>query len=93
MQTQIVDDNASDPSSVIILDDQEVSSIPTVGIVASLGFPSITRIAFGEPNKKRLRRCSSRFQEEAPDSANVDDMETYFQERTKKTVMKASICA
>ena len=38
MQTQFIVYNASDPSSVIILDDQEVSSIPTVGIVASLGF-------------------------------------------------------
>ena len=91
MQTQIVDDNASDPSSVIILDDQEVSSIPTVGIVASLGFPSITRIAFGEPEQKAFKEVFfSYLQEEAPDScANVDDMETYLQERTKKTGTKA----
>ena len=91
MQTQIVDDNASDPSSVIILDDQEVSSIPAVGIVASLGFPSITRIAFGEPEQKAFKEVFfSYLQEEAPDScANVDDMETYLQERTKKTGTKA----
>jgi hypothetical protein len=85
------DDNASDPSSLITLDDQEVSNIPTSGVVASLGFPSITRIAFGEPEQKAFKEVFFAYlQEQAPDScASADDMETYVQERTKKTGTKA----
>lgn len=85
------DENASDPSSLITLDDQEVTNIPRTGVVASLGFPSITRIAFGEPEQKALKEVFFAYlREQAPDScANVDDMETYVQERTKKTGTKA----
>ena len=85
------DDNASDPSSLITLDDQEVSNIPTSGVVASLGFPSITRIAFGEPEQKAFKGVFFAYlREQAPDScASADDMETYVQERTKKTGTKA----
>jgi len=85
------DENASDPSSLITLDDQEVKNIPRTGVVASLGFPSITRIAFGEPEQKAFKEVFFAYlREQAPDScANVDDMETYVQERTKKTGTKA----
>ena len=85
------DENASDPSSLITLDDQEVTNIPKTGVVASLGFPSITRIAFGEPEQKAFKEVFFAYlREQAPDScANVDDMETYVQERTKKTGTKA----
>ena len=85
------DDNASDPSSLITLDDQEVSNVPTSGVVASLGFPGITRIAFGEPEQKAFKGVFFAYlQEQAPDScASADDMETYVQERTKKTGTKA----
>ena len=84
------DDNASDPSSLITLDDQEVKNVPRTGVVASLGFPSITRIAFGEPEQKAFKEVFFAYlREQAPDScANVDDMETYVQERTKKTGTK-----
>ena len=40
-------------------------------------------------NKKRLRRCSSYLQEEAPDSWRyVDDMETHLQEQRKRLARK-----
>jgi hypothetical protein len=87
----IMDDLSSDATSIITLDDREVAKIPSTGVVASLGFPSLTRIAFGEPEQKALKEVVFTFlSKQAPDScASEDDMQAYVQERTKKLGVKS----
>ena len=64
------EDASSVPTSAITVNGKEVPAVPQSGVIASFGFPSLTQIAFGEPEEKVLKRVFFSFiKERAPDSS------------------------